>query len=76
MSTFKSVMQRPSAAKLWQHPAAIVLPSFPFWASRSMPEEVQATSYFAASASISSLSISSIRTPVRKIKCSREYLFA
>ena len=70
MSTFSSVMQRPSAAKLWQHPAAIVLPSLPFCASRSMPDEVQATSYFAASARTSSLSISSMRTSVREIKCS------
>ena len=63
-------MQRPSAEKLWQQPAAMVLPSLPFCAERSMPDEVHATSYFAASARISSLSISSMRTSVLKIKCS------
>lgn len=42
MSTLSSVMQRPSAAKLWQQPAASVLPSLPFCASRSMPDDVQA----------------------------------
>ena len=64
MSTLSKVMQRPSAEKLWQMPAARVLPILPFCASRSMPEDVQATSYFAASASISSLSATSIVAPL------------
>lgn len=58
--TFSSVMQRPSAVKLWQIPAADVLPSFPFCPARPTPDEVQATSYFAASARSSSLSVISI----------------
>ena len=61
-------MQRPSAAKLWQHPAARVLPSLPFCAPRSMPDEVQATSYFAASAEDFELFDQFMRSSVRAIK--------
>ena len=73
ISTFSSVMQRPSGVKLWQHPAAIALPSCPFADLREMPEEVQATSYFAASARMESFVARStpqhLRTNVRANIC-------
>ena len=47
-------MQRPSDEKLWQIPASFVLPIPVPSPPRSMPLDVQATSYFAASVSISS----------------------
>ena len=59
-STFSREMQRPSAEKLWQIPGAQALPSIPFTPAREDPLEVQATSYFAESVRIRSLSISSI----------------
>ena len=58
ISTFSSVMQRPSAEKLWQHPAMeeVVLPIMPALAPRCTPLEVQAASYLAASVRIVSFS--------------------
>lgn len=53
MSTFKSEMHRPSAAKLWQMPQLFALPILFFSPSRSTPLDVQATSYLAASAKFS-----------------------
>lgn len=48
-------MQRPSGVKLWQHPLLLAMPSMPFRGALSAPEDVQAASYLAASASIESL---------------------
>ena len=59
--TFKSEMQRPSPAKEWQMPQDTAEPICPFCAFRSTPLEVQATSYFAASERILSLSNKSMR---------------
>ena len=66
MRTLRRVIHLPSAAKLWHSPAALKLPSWPRAPLRVMPEEVQATSYLAASASISSFSGRSMRTSVRR----------
>ena len=62
MSTFSSVMQRPSAEKLWQHPAMEedVLPIIPGLEPRRTPLEVQAASYLAASVRMDSFSKTSI----------------
>ena len=49
-------MHLPSAAKLWQIPQADALPVVPRFPLLSTPLDVQATSYFAASAKISSFS--------------------
>lgn len=54
--TLSNETQRPSAEKLWQMPGAEQEPSDPFAPARSLPLEVQATSYLAASARIVSLS--------------------
>ena len=61
-STFSSVMHRPSAEKLWQHPAIeeVVFPIMPGRNPRLTPLEVQAASYLAASDRIASLSRSSM----------------
>jgi len=59
-------MHRPSGVKLWQHPAARAVPSFPFCAERDDPDDVHATSYLAASARMSSFAMRSIRTSVRR----------
>ena len=82
MSTFSSVTQRPSGVKEWQQPAWCAAPSCPFFPERCTPEEVQATSYFAASASTSSFSITftarppSLRTLLNKHTCSPEWMYA
>lgn len=60
ISTFKRETQRPSAEKVWQQPVMEVLPMVPERPARSSPLEVQAASYFAASARIFSLSSSSM----------------
>ena len=73
-STFRSVMQRPSGVKLWQQPAPMELPSWPFFEPRDKPDEVQATSYFAASASMSSFSTKSMRAP--KLRTSVRLFYA
>lgn len=66
MSTFSNVMQRPSGVKLWQQPAPMALPSSPFFEPRDTPDEVQATSHFAASASMVSFSNTSTTPPFNK----------
>ena len=55
-------MQRPSAEKLWQHPAMEedVLPVMPGLEPRRTPLEVQAASYLAASVRMVSFSRASI----------------
>ena len=60
MSTLSSDTHRPSGVKLWHNPDDKAFPSLPFWAARDDPDDVHATSYFAASARISSLVIKSI----------------
>ena len=60
ISTFSREMHRPSAEKEWQQPGAVVLPMVPGRPGRSMPLEVQAASYLAASDRIVNLSISSM----------------
>ena len=60
-SIFNNEIQRPSAVKVCQMPAALEFPTCPGRFSRCTPLEVQATSYFAASASI--VSFSSIVSP-------------
>ena len=65
MRIFSRLTQRPSGVKLWQHPEKRTSPSFPAFAERDEPDDVQATSYFAASAKISSFVMRSIRTSVR-----------
>ena len=59
--TFSKEMQRPSVEKLWQMPAIVVLPRLP--AVRCDPLDVQAASYFAASVSTASFSISVMENP-------------
>jgi hypothetical protein len=63
ISVFKRETQRPSAAKVWQIPQAAALPICPFAPLRSTPLEVQATSYLALSASISSFFVVSTARP-------------
>ena len=53
-------MHRPSAEKEWQQPHWVVLPMVPGRPERLRPLEVQAASYLAASAKISSFCSSSI----------------
>ena len=62
ISTFSSVTHRPSAEKLWQHPAIEedVLPIISGLAPRFTPLDVQAASYLAASDRMVSLSSSSM----------------
>ena len=60
-------MHRPSAEKLWQMPAATVVPSAPGFAPRSEPLDVHATSYFALSVRISSFFIKSIVPTSKKV---------
>ena len=62
-SSFSREIHRPSAEKLWQQPAATVLPSFP--PRRSPPLEVQATSYLAASVRMVSFSAMVMEQPSR-----------
>ena len=59
-STFKRETHLPSAVKVWQQPGAWQLPMEPAWPPRSLPLEVQATSYLALSASMASFSSNSI----------------
>ena len=48
--TFRSEMQRPSSAKLWQMPQPAALPIIPLFFPREVPLEAHETSYFADSA--------------------------
>ena len=59
-------MHLPSAAKLWQTPGRHVLPIAPLTPERLEPLEVHATSYFAESVRMLSLSIKSISSSQHK----------
>src|SRR5699024_11147576 len=61
--TFNRETHRPSAEKVWQQPAMVVLPTCPGRPCRSRPLEEQEASYLAASARIFSLSSSSTPIP-------------
>ena len=75
MRTLSNVTHRPSAEKVWQHPAGRAAPTMPFLGPLRAPDEVHAASKRAASASIPSFVRVSIRSSRRPLAQVAERLF-